>query len=269
MKFPYLNNDGVQIAVYPTVYMNITQVPNGGYSHTGRKSVDEAGKDTGKDDFFAPFDSEVEYVETKASKTGVQITNTCVVECADGTIRNPYTIHHYTYHDNDISDLYVGKKLKQGEVYYQEGTAGEASGNHVHFNVGIGTYKKGTYPLKQNEFGKYEVHNEIDPTLIFYTTNEHIIKNKKGMKWKQYVAKQVVVKPTFEKGAVVKFINPKEKYIYYTTRQPIPSSVKSKQHVIGQMSDTRVLLVDECISGIITKRGVYSWVFRKDLELVK
>lgn len=288
MNFPVLNKNGIQRAVYPTMVVNISQIPNGGYSHRGRLAVDEAGSDTGKDNFFAPFDAEIEYVELVKNKTGVQITNTTKVECADGTIAEPYELHEYTYHDDDISDCYVGRKLKQGEVYYQEGTAGNASGNHVHYNIGRGKYTKNTYPLMLNKQGTWEVYNEVDPTTIFFITNKHTVKRTKGMRWvkvtldesKNDVNKDTLknteespvdtadVAKTLRVGSVVKFKNPKSMSIAYTNGRAIHSWVRQKTHIVGQISSTRILLVESVANNKILKKGVYSWVYIKDIEVV-
>lgn len=176
----------IQYAKFPMKYVNITQVPNGGYSHKGRKAVDNAGKDTGIDDVFAPFDCKVVWKDTGSAKTGIVIQNTVDVLCADGITRNANTIQLMLWHDNYIGDLSVGQLIKQGEVFYQEGTAGKASGNHLHFNVGIGTYQGG-YPLVKNSDGNWEIKNEIDPTKIFFLDEDNKVIRLNGMSWVKYV----------------------------------------------------------------------------------
>lgn len=176
----------IQYAKFPMKYVNITQVPNGGYSHKGRKTVDNAGKDTGIDDVFAPFDCKVVWKDTGSAKTGIVIQNTVDVLCADGITRKADTIQMMLWHDNYIGDLKVGQLIKQGEVFYQEGTAGYASGNHLHFNLGIGTYQGG-YPLVKNSDGNWEIKNEIDPTKIFFLDSDNKVIRLNGMSWVKYV----------------------------------------------------------------------------------
>ena len=176
----------LQYSKFPMKYVNVTQVPDNSFSHKGSVSAwDNAGKDTGIDDAFAPFDAEIVWKDSGSAKTGVLIVNLNKVSTPKGIIE-PRMIKLLLWHDNDISDLKVGQKLKQGEVFYQEGTAGHATGNHIHFNVGLGKYD-GKYPLRKNEFGVWEIKDEIDPTKIFFLDDEHKIIKKNGMKWVTYV----------------------------------------------------------------------------------
>ena len=226
----------MQYAKFPMLYVNVTQVPNNNFSHKGSMSAwDNAGKDTGIDNAFAPFDAEIVWKDTGSAKTGILISNTVDVKCADGTVRKPYSIHTLFWHDNDISDLYVGKQIKQGEVFYQEGTAGHATGNHIHFNVGVGNYKKGTYPLVKNEFGVWEIKGEINPTKIFFIDDNHKIIKTNGMKWVKYVeevkpieeVKPVeVVKPQDTELKVGDKIWIKQTATTYSTGVKIPSAYK-------------------------------------------
>ena len=43
-------------------------------------------------------------------------------------------------HDNDVSDLFVGKKINKDELFYQEGIKGNATGNHCHIECAKGKY---------------------------------------------------------------------------------------------------------------------------------
>ena len=188
----------MQYFKFPMKVVNISQTPDNNFSHKGSVSAwDNAGADIRIDDAFAPTDSEIVWLDKGSAKTGCLITNTVEAKMPNGVIAKPYTVNSLYWHDNDTSDLYVGKKLKQGEVFYQEGTAGHATGNHVHFNVGIFSYKKGTYPLTKNSSGVYEIKGEIDPTKVFFVDDSNVIKNTKGMKWTKYI--EEVNKPNINK----------------------------------------------------------------------
>ena len=244
----------MQYAKFPMQYVNITQVPNNDFSHKGSISAwDNAGKDTGIDDAFAPFDCKVVWKDTGSANTGVLIQNTDFVECADGLIREPNSIKVLLWHDNNISDLYVGKDIKQGVVFYQEGTAGRATGNHVHFNVGIGKHD-GKYPLVKNEFGVYEIKGEINPTKIFFVDDKNIVKNTKGMKWVKYVEKKQEAKPIIEVKKIE--VNEVVKVIgnFYATGQKIPEWVKGKTYRVSRINGDKALL-----------NVINSWVKLKDL----
>lgn len=248
----------MQYAKFPMLYVNVTQVPNNNFSHKGSVSAwDNAGKDTSIDDAFAPFDAEIVWKDNGSAKTGILISNTVEVKCANGDIFRPYSIHTLFWHDNDISDLYVGKQIKQGEVFYQEGTAGKATGNHIHFNVGVGTYKKGTYPLVKNEFGVYEIKGEINPTKIFFIDDNHKVIKTNGMKWVKYKEEPTIVVTDLSKvpDAAIKVGN-KVKIVgtHYATGQIIPKTIKAKLHTVSKINASKVLL-----------KEINSWVWVKDV----
>lgn len=214
-------------------YVNVTQIPNNAFSHRGSLSAwDNAGKDSGIDDGYAPYTGTITWKDNPRSNTGVLFTNTVPVKCADGVIRKAGQVHTLFWHDNDISDLYVGKQIKQGEVFYQEGTAGKATGNHIHFNVGVGTYKKGTYPLVENEFDVWEIKGEINPTKIFFIDDSHKVIKTNGMKWVKYVEEKVTPVPV---------PSGKKKYLYLSMTvsswrvYPISKSAKVG-HELGSLA---------------------------------
>lgn len=60
-------------------------------------------------------------------------------------------------HANDISNLFVGKKVVQNEEFYSEGTKGNATGNHCHIECGKGKFN-GTGWHKNNQ-GYYSINN--------------------------------------------------------------------------------------------------------------
>lgn len=247
----------MQYAKFPMKYVNITQTPNNAFSHKGSVSAwDNAGKDSGIDDVFAPFDCKVVWKDTGSAKTGILVQNTNFVQCADGLIREPNSIKLLSWHDNNIRDLKVDQLIKQGQVFYQEGTAGHATGNHAHFNVGIGKYD-GKYPLVKNEFGVWEIKGEIDPTKIFYIEEDNIIVKTNGMNWNLLKDKIVnnleeVEEQTIKVGSIVKIIGDK-----WSTGSKIPQWAKLKSYKVEIVSNDKALL-----------SGIKSWAFVKDLKIV-
>ncbi len=71
-----------------------------------------------------------------------------------------------TGHDDDISDLYVGKKIKKGERYYREGSSGMATGNHIHLEAARG--KTTAAGWVENEYGRWHIENHVPPDSVFY-----------------------------------------------------------------------------------------------------
>lgn len=179
-----------QYVKFPMNYMNITQGVNGSYSHRGLFAIDNAGKDSGKDNAFAPFDCIIKRI-WNGSHT-VWVESTSKVQFADGTI--DYCTMSLT-HDNYVADLREGQKLKQGQVFYQEGDFGNATGNHVHIEVARGKFTGNGW--HQNQYGNWAINNGIDPWKAFFVNGVGII-NGFGYPWKKYKEEEMVTKHGLE-----------------------------------------------------------------------
>lgn len=241
--------DGTQVALYPLAYMKITQGVNAGYSHRGRLTIDDAGKDGGIDNVYAPFDCKVVWKQTTGDKTGVLIQSLNEVWVAKGI--KSYVVM-ILWHDNDTKDLYVGRVIKQGEIFYQEGTAGQATGNHIHYGCSFTRYTGG-YPLVKNPFGNWEIKNEVHPADVFFI-NDTVLLRDAGYDWK--IFKEVVITPppaqNLQVGDKVKITG-----THYSTGQPIPPSVKLRTHTIAAMTSKKSRL-----------KEINSWVNNTDLKEV-
>lgn len=163
-------------AVFMMDYLNITQKANNEFSHKGDKAIDIAGKDSGIDNFKAPFTGVIKKISI-ADNT-VWIESKDKVKYADGTI-DYMTI--FTTHDNDISNLKVGDVIRQGEIYYQEGTRGYATGNHIHLAVGKGKFTgSGWY---QNSYGVWVINNQYDVYKALFLLDTVKIINNGDYNW--------------------------------------------------------------------------------------
>lgn len=156
-------------AMFPMKYLNVS---NGESGHGGRLIIDLAGVDTGRDAFFAPFDGKV--IKFFSDANSVIIESTSPVTWANGTIDY---VHMWLAHDDDISDLYVGKTFKQGEEIYREGTTGLSTGNHVHMICGQGKYAGLNSTL--NSLAK-----EVSAYKVFFLYEDTIVKSTGGYTWK-------------------------------------------------------------------------------------
>ena len=172
-------SNGVEVVLFPMEYMNITQGIDEIFSHKGDMALDLAGKDTGIDPIYMPCTMKVVWKD--ANIGGVLYESTSKVHMADGT---EDFIHMLTLHDNKISDLEMNKIFKQGQETGDEGTAGRATGNHVHLVFGLGKYKGG-YPMVQNNYGTWVLPKQKDPRKVMFI-NGTIIKNDKGYEFKTY-----------------------------------------------------------------------------------
>ena len=166
----------MQKAVLLLDYLNITQGANDDFSHKGDKAIDLAGKDNNIESLKAPFTGIIKRIYTNVN--AVWLESLDKVEYADGTIDYMTVL---TFHDNDVSNLYVGKIVKQGEVYYEEGTKGNTTGNHIHLAVGKGKFtSNGWY---KNEYGNWCINNQYDVYKALFILDNIKIINSGGYKW--------------------------------------------------------------------------------------
>lgn len=159
--------------------LKITQVPGGDYSHRGTQNFDVVG--VKNNNIKAPFDCKIAKIHKgKAYGNTVIIESTNKVLYADGT--TDYMSMCFA-HDNDISDLSVGKSLKQGQVFYQTGTYGNVTGRHSHVTVIKGKYKNDMWT--KNNYNNYCSPNAINPTKGLFITDKTNVVDNKGLTFKK------------------------------------------------------------------------------------
>lgn len=112
--------------------LNVTQGMNGAYSHNGELAID-MGRVC--EWLKAPFTGTIKKIYEPSNSVWLESNEPVLY--ADGTV-DYMTI--MTHHDNDISGLYVGKVIKQGETYYNPGTKGLSTGPHIHLAIGKGKF---------------------------------------------------------------------------------------------------------------------------------
>ena len=142
--------------IYPSSNMRITQGYNEG-SHKDSFAIDDAGKDTGISKIKAPFTGIIKKIYQQDANE-VWLESIDPVEYPDGTV--DYMTIMFA-HANDISDLFIGKRINKGEEFYSEGTKGNATGNHCHIECGRGKFTSpGWY---KNSNGFYSIINGKKP----------------------------------------------------------------------------------------------------------
>ena len=147
--------------IYPLKNLRITQGYQEG-THRNSYAIDNAGLNNEIEDVYAPFSGTIKKIyEEDANEVWLESNNP--VEYPDGTIDYMTVLFA---HDNDISDLYVGKKVAQGEIFYQEGTKGNAIGNHCHIECGKGKFIEPGWI--KNEKGYYVIINGKKPEECFW-----------------------------------------------------------------------------------------------------
>ena len=164
--------------IFPSKYMRITQ----GYmegTHQDSYAIDNAGKDSGVSDIYAPFTGTIKKIYTNDANE-VWLESIDKVEYPDGTI--DYLTVMFA-HDNDISNLFVGKRILQNEVFYQEGTKGNVTGNHCHIECGKGKFVNTGW--HKNTAGYWSIDNGKKPEECLWLGDTIKILDNHGYNFKK------------------------------------------------------------------------------------
>ena len=164
--------------LYPSPYMRITQGYGMG-SHRDSYAIDDAGSDSGIDYITAPFTGTIRKIYTSDANE-VWLESNEPVEYPDGTIDYMTVLFA---HDNDASNLYVGKVIKRKERFYEEGTKGLASGNHCHIECGRGRFAGSGWV--QNSAGYWSILNRKKPEECFFIDDSIHVLNNYGYQFKK------------------------------------------------------------------------------------
>lgn len=235
-----------QIALFPMKYLNITQGMNMG-THLGTLAIDIAGKDTGTDNVFAPFDGVIK--RKWANSNTVWLESLQPVLWASGVV--DYMTVMFT-HDNYIADLNIGQIIKQGQVFYQEGTAGIATGNHVHLEVGKGKLT-GTGWF-QNSKGIWTINNAVKPNEVLWL-NGTIVINTGGYKWKEkgmILTKNDVAAAYALYGLKASEVS-EQRYTYWTGREAHELYLSIAKELANQIKTLQARLAEKPKEIVITK----------------
>ena len=160
----------VEYALYPGSVLSITQGPYDDFSHQEQNAIDMTLG--AYESVVAPFTCRVVAVNEDCCNA-VWIQSVKEVVFADG---------EYDYmtclfmHDNDISDIYVGEILLQGQPFYEMGTAGNATGDHCHISCFRGEYSPS---MKISSPGP----EAVDPWDAFFLPKDIQVSNGYGYPW--------------------------------------------------------------------------------------
>lgn len=146
--------------------LRVTYGPHGNKSHKNSWAIDLGGADTGIDPFYAPYTGIVRRLRSNSNELWFESSEP--VQWADGT-QDYVTI--MLIHANSVP-VASGQTVKQGEHLYNEGTKGNATGNHIHFEVGKGKFVSpyGWYDNGKGDDGSsvWNIYNQVDPTRVFF-----------------------------------------------------------------------------------------------------
>lgn len=163
--------------LYPSYYMRITQGYNIG-THTNSFAIDDAGKDQGIGRLRAPYTGIVRKIYQNDANE-VWLESIEPVEYPDGTV-DFMTIMFA--HADDVSNLFVGQRINQGEEFYSEGTKGNVTGNHCHIECGKGKFiGTGWY---KNASGYYSINNGKKPEDCLWLDDRVTVLNNNNYNFK-------------------------------------------------------------------------------------
>ena len=131
-------SDNKEVCLFPLEYMNISQGENGQYSHQGTLNIDFVGWGANGRILHCPYYAPVscKCVAGGSSNNWRVFTSLDVVHLANGNLSK---ITWVQMHDNNPPS--VGDIFTQGDVMGHTGTAGNVTGDHVHFNFAEGIYQ--------------------------------------------------------------------------------------------------------------------------------
>ncbi len=147
-------------------YLNVSNVKHDYQaSAPSRKPVDFTGRTT-HSNVIAPFDCKVVKIDA-----GYDPGNSVVIESLEKVRYPDGTVDYMSVcltHDNDISDIKVGNTYTQGTVFYQTGTYGKVTGDHLHMMVGRGRYSSSGASTRQAFFGNESIAIWPDDAFFLY-----------------------------------------------------------------------------------------------------
>lgn len=164
--------------IFPAKYMRITQGYEEG-THRDSYAIDNAGKDGGIDYLYAPYTGIIKKIYTNDANE-VWLESLEPVEYPDGTI--DYMTIMFA-HSNDVKDLFVGKRINQNDPFYQEGTKGNATGNHCHIECGKGKFTNNGWV--KNNSGFWSIENKKKPEECLWIDNSITILDSNNYNFKK------------------------------------------------------------------------------------
>lgn len=173
-------DDGKEVMLFPLEYINISQGENGQYSHQGTLNIDFLGWGANGRVLHAPIYAPCT-CKCVAVITGID--NGRVFQSLDRvhTPRGLEIVTFMFFHDNNPIAT-VGDTFHQGALIGHTGTAGNVTGDHMHFNTANGIYAGGhTVPPA----GQWELKNSEHIYRICYD-NDTVIVNGLGYNWQKY-----------------------------------------------------------------------------------
>ena len=176
-----LATDGYEVMLFPLEYMYMSQGEGGGYSHAGTLQIDFLGWGSFgrvlRCPYYAPCTCTC--VGTTDPSTNNRIYQSVnQVHLADGTLG--YVTFECAH---DLAPAHnVGDIIIQGQLLGHTGTAGNVTGDHLHYQCARGTYA-GWEQVPPNN--NWQLRNEMHIYDACYVNDTTIVEGY-GYNWRTY-----------------------------------------------------------------------------------
>ena len=160
--------DGYEVMLFPLPFLYMSQDEGGDYSHAGTLAMDFLGWSGNGRVYRAPYYAPVSCTCIASTESANRIwQSNNLVHLADGTLDYCTWV---VAHDNNPPS--VGTVLQQGDLMGHTGTAGQVTGDHLHFNVAKGQYANWEQVPPNNN---WQLRNSMHIYNACYVNNTFII----------------------------------------------------------------------------------------------
>lgn len=171
-------SNGKEVLLFPLEYLYMSQGEGGDYSHLGTLAIDFLGWGSNGRVYQCPYYAPCSCRCIASTESANRIWQSVdEVNLADGSTS---IVTWVQAHDNN--PLPIGTVLSQGDLLGHTGTAGQVTGDHVHFNFAKGSYANWEQVPPNNN---WQLRNSIHIYNACYVNDTYII-NGYGYDWKTY-----------------------------------------------------------------------------------
>jgi len=160
--------DGYEVMLFPLPFLYMSQDEGGDFSHLGTLAMDFLGWNANGRVYQCPYYAPVSCTCIASTESPNRIwQSNNKVHLADGSLDYCTWV---VAHDNNPPS--VGTVLQQGDLMGHTGTAGQVTGDHLHFNVAKGQYANWEQVPPNNN---WQLRNSIHIYNACYVNNTTIV----------------------------------------------------------------------------------------------